>query len=235
MTLMTFHPAPRKMPSSSWMILPLPRTGPSSRWRLQLMTQVRLSSFSRPARPMHPSDSGSSHSPSPRNAQTRTSSVSREAAVAQVAVVPRVVDRHDRAEAHADGRVLPEVRHQPRVRVARKPAARVQFLAEVLELRLVEPAFDERAGVHAGAGVALEEDDVAGVRLGAAAEEVVEADLVERGGAGEGRDVAADVGVLVRLQHHRHRVPADDALDAPFEFAVAGERGLLLRPGCVLT
>ena len=29
------------------MILPLPRTGPSSRCRLQLMTKIRLSSFSR--------------------------------------------------------------------------------------------------------------------------------------------------------------------------------------------
>ena len=70
MTLMTFHPAPRKMPSSSWMILPLPRTGPSSRCRLQLMTKIRLSSFSLPPREIAPSDSGSSISPSPRNAQT---------------------------------------------------------------------------------------------------------------------------------------------------------------------
>ena len=49
MTLMTFQPAPRKSASSSWMIFPLPRTGPSSRWRLQLTTQVRLSSRSRAA------------------------------------------------------------------------------------------------------------------------------------------------------------------------------------------
>jgi hypothetical protein len=46
-TLITFQPAPRKAASSSWMILPLPRTGPSSRCRLQLMTKIRLSSFSR--------------------------------------------------------------------------------------------------------------------------------------------------------------------------------------------
>ena len=32
------------------MIWPLPRTGPSSRCRLQLMTKIRLSSFSRAAR-----------------------------------------------------------------------------------------------------------------------------------------------------------------------------------------
>ena len=60
MTLMTFQPAPRKFASSSWMILPLPRTGPSRRCRLQLMTKIRLSSFSRPASEIAPSDSGSS-------------------------------------------------------------------------------------------------------------------------------------------------------------------------------
>src|SRR5205814_1258487 len=44
---MTFHPAPRKIDSSSWMILPLPRTGPSRRCRLQLTTQTRLSKCAR--------------------------------------------------------------------------------------------------------------------------------------------------------------------------------------------
>ena len=38
--------------------------------QLQLITQTRLSSFSRAARLMAPSDSGSSVSPSPRNAHT---------------------------------------------------------------------------------------------------------------------------------------------------------------------
>ena len=70
MTLITFQPAPRKAASSSWMILPLPRTGPSRRCRLQLMTKMRLSSFSREASVMAPSVSGSSVSPSPKNAQT---------------------------------------------------------------------------------------------------------------------------------------------------------------------
>ena len=76
MTLMTFQPAPRKTPSSSWMILPLPRTGPSRRCRLQLTTKIRLSSRSRPPSEIAPSDSGSSVSPSPRNAQTFRSAVS---------------------------------------------------------------------------------------------------------------------------------------------------------------
>ncbi|CAD5968634.1 protein of unknown function [Streptomyces sp. KY75] len=41
-----------------------------------------------------------------------------DAARLHVAVHPRLVDRAERAEAHRDGRELPEVRHQPRVRVA---------------------------------------------------------------------------------------------------------------------
>ena len=69
-TLMTFHSAPRKTVSSSWMILALPRTGPSRRCRLQLMTKTRLSSRSRDAREIAPRASGSSISPSPRKAQT---------------------------------------------------------------------------------------------------------------------------------------------------------------------
>ena len=42
--------------------------------------------------------------------------------------------------------------------------------------------------------------------------------------------MAADAGVvLVLVDHHRHRVPADDALDTPFHGAVARIRHLDLR------
>ena len=59
-----------------------------------------------------------------------------------------------------------------------------------------------------------------------AAEEVVERDLVKRGGRGKRRDVSADAGaLLVRADDHHHRVPADDALDAAFQLAVAGVVG----------
>src|SRR3712207_7487195 len=49
--------------------------------------------------------------------------------------------RSDRAEAHADRRELPEVRHQPRVRVRRQPGRTAvhhvrQLLPEAVELRL---------------------------------------------------------------------------------------------------
>src|SRR6478672_10519499 len=85
-TLTTFQPAPRKRPSSSWMIFPLPRTGPSRRCRLQFTTKIRLSSFSRPANEIAPNDSGSSISPSPRNAHTCR--IGRQAAAADLLPEP---------------------------------------------------------------------------------------------------------------------------------------------------
>ena len=52
------------------MIFPLPRTGPSNLCKLQLTTKIKLSNFSLAAKPIAPKDSGSSISPSPKNAQT---------------------------------------------------------------------------------------------------------------------------------------------------------------------
>ena len=75
----------------------------------------------------------------------------------------------------------------------------------------------------------MEEDLVAGEAVRLAAEEVVEADLVERGRAGVGRQVAADAGVLrVRPRHHHGGVPADVGADAALEVLVAGEPRLLI-------
>ena len=71
--------------------------------------------------------------------------------------------------------------------------------------------------------MALEKDLVGRLPAFLAVEEVVEGHFVERGGRGVGRDVPADaVALLVRADHHRHRVPADDVLDAPLDVAVAG-------------
>jgi hypothetical protein len=50
-----------------------------------------------------------------------------------------------------------------------------QLLAEAVELRLGDAALEERARVHAGRRVALEEDRVAAAGVVLAAEEVVEA------------------------------------------------------------
>ena len=81
----------------------------------------------------------------------------REAAVLQVLHEARLVDRHQRPQAHRHGRELPEIRHQPRMRI-RRDALAVDFLPIVVELRLGQAAQHERARVDAGRRVALHED-----------------------------------------------------------------------------
>ena len=81
------------------------------------------------------------------------------------------------------------VRRQP-------PSTAADLAAEMVEVVGGETTFHEGAGVHAGSGVALEVDVVTGVSVVLAAEEVVEADLVQRRRRRERREVAADaVGV----------------------------------------
>ncbi len=72
-----------------------------------------------------------------------------DAAVHQVLVEPRLVNAHNRPEPHRDRGELPEVRHQPRVRVARQPAARSKLLAKVRHLLLAQPTLEKRAGINA--------------------------------------------------------------------------------------
>ncbi len=155
-----------------------------------------------------------------------------EAAVLEVAVVARLVDGADRSEAHRDGRELPEVGHQPGVRVGGQavPAGAGELAAEGLHLLERDAPFEVGLRVDPWRAVPLDVDEVAGeAPLAAAAEEVVEADLVERGRGGEGRDVAAEAGVLlVRPHHHRHGVAADDALETPLDLALARVGGLAL-------
>ena len=105
------------------MILPLPRTGPSSRCKLQLITKIRLSRFSRAASVIAPSVSGSSVSPSPRKAHTCWPVVLADAAVLQVFVEAGLVDGHDRPQAHRHRGKFPEVGHQPGMRIDRQAAA----------------------------------------------------------------------------------------------------------------
>jgi hypothetical protein len=121
-------------------------------------------------------------------------------------------------------------RDQPRVRVARQTSpASADLLAEVVEVVVGQAALEVCPGVDAGSGVTLEVHVVAAARSVPAAEEVVETDLVQRSRAGERRQVAADaLGVLVGLDHHHRRVPADERPDATLDVLVAGEPRLVL-------
>ncbi|PQM48084.1 hypothetical protein C1Y40_01720 [Mycobacterium talmoniae] len=148
-----------------------------------------------------------------------------DAAVVQVVVEPGLVDGVHRAQAHRHRRELPEVGHQPRVRVGRQPAAGVgMLLTEPVELVGGQPALQKGPGVDAGGGVALDEHLVAAAGMRFAAEEVVEPDLIQRRRRRVGRDVAAHAhpGAL-RAVHHDGRVPADPGPVPSFDVLVAGE------------
>ncbi len=148
-------------------------------------------------------------------------------AVLEVAHVPRLIRRHQRAQAHRHRRELPERRHRARMRVRRHAA--LGLLAEQVHLRLGEAALHERPRVDARRRMPLDEDQVAAERLRPRAEEVAEADLVERGRRRVGRDVAADARMLAGAQHERHRVPAHVRVEAQLHRHVAREGRLLRR------
>ena len=148
-----------------------------------------------------------------------------DAAVVQVVVEPGLVDGVHRAKAHRHRRELPEIGHQPRVRVGRQPAAGMAvLLAEAVEPVGGQPAFQEGARVNARGRVALDEHLVAAAGMRLAAEEVVEADLIERRRRGVGRDVAAHADSRpLRAVHHDGGVPPDPGPVATLDVLVAGE------------
>ena len=157
-----------------------------------------------------------------------------QAPVVHVFHEPRLVDRHQRPEAHRDGRELPVVRHQPGMRIGRKPAP-AHLGAEVQQLLLGNPAFHEGPRVDAGDHMALEEHQVAPVNLRLRAPEVVEAHVIHHRRRGVGGDVpAVFAGFLVASHDGCHGVPAVDGADAPFHLQIAGELVLVVHGDRVL-
>ncbi len=72
-----------------------------------------------------------------------------QATVLHVAHKARLVDGHHRAETHGHGGELPEIRHQPRVRIRRQPAT-ANLAAEPRKLVLVKAPLEERTRVNSG-------------------------------------------------------------------------------------
>ncbi|MCY1294757.1 hypothetical protein D9M70_440690 [compost metagenome] len=151
-----------------------------------------------------------------------------EAAVLQVFHEARLVDAHDRSQAHRHGGELPEVRHQPRMRIGGDTAA-AHLLAEVVHLFRGQPPFEESARIEARCGMALEEHQIAAMPRRRRMPEMIEANLIQRGGRGEAGDMAADIGIARRAQHQRDRVPADIGADTVLQLVVAGAARLHLR------
>ena len=151
----------------------------------------------------------------------------RQAAILKVAEELGLVDGHDRPEAHADRGELPEVGHQPGMRVAREPAP-VDLLAEVPHVPLVDAALEERARIETGRRVALQVEEIAAVLLAGRMPEMIEADVIERRAGRVARHVPAELGrFLVRDDYQRHRVPPRDRREARLDLEVG--RPLRLR------
>ncbi len=124
---------------------------------------------------------------------------------------------------------LPKARHQPGVWIRRQPTAGRQLPAEILQVLLVDAAFEKGPGVDPRRRVPLDVHLVRRLPTVLAVEEVVEADLIERSRRGERGNVPADaVTFPIGADHHRHGVPADQALDLPLQSAVARVFRLML-------
>ena len=96
------------------------------------------------------------------------------------------------------------------------------LLAKVHQLIVAEAALEIRAGINAGRAMTLKIDQVAAVRFVAGMPKMHEPGVVKRRRRLEARNVSAKLGgLLVRLDHHRRRVPADVAADVLLELAVA--------------
>lgn len=114
------------------------------------------------------------------------------AACVQILQETRLVDGHQRAQAHGHRGELPEVGHQLGVGVARQTLA-VHFLAEVQQLFFGDTAFQVGAGVDAGRDVTLDIQAVAAVVFVLGMPEMVEAGRKHIGQRSEGADVTAQI------------------------------------------
>ncbi len=151
-----------------------------------------------------------------------------QAARLQVAHESRLVDRVQGPEAHRAGRKLPEIRHQPRMRIAAKPLA-ADFLAVVGQPLFAQAPFEESPRVDARRGMRLEVDEIAALPVGAAAKEVVEPDFEDLRRRGVAGDVSAELAVrLVRAHDHRQRVPSHDRRETLLDGEIARIRALVL-------
>ena len=72
-----------------------------------------------------------------------------KAAISEVAHEICLVDRHQRPQAHRDGRELPVVGHQPRMRIGTQAVLARHLLAKAEHLLLAEAALEKRARVDA--------------------------------------------------------------------------------------
>ena len=154
-------------------------------------------------------------------------------AIFQVAKKARIDRwRSDRPETHRNRGELPEIRHQPGMRIRRKTRMIPQLMAEIQQMLLTQSAFEERARVNTRRGMPLEVNHVTGLISIAAAEKMIEANFADRRQRRISRYVAADIRVVfVGPNHHGGGIPTNQAFDAPLQNSIAGIWHFLDAPG----
>ena len=121
-TLMTFQPAPRKVASSSWMILPLPADRTVEALEVAVDDEDQVVELFPGGQRQGAEGLGLVALAVAEEAPHPALRGVGDAAVLQVAVEVGLVDGVERAEPHRHRRELPEVRHEPGVGVRRQPA-----------------------------------------------------------------------------------------------------------------
>ena len=84
-------------------------------------------------------------------------------AILEVTQEARLVNGVNRAYSHGHRRKLPEIRHQPGMRVRRQTRLVAQLMTEILQVIFGQPPFEKRAGIEARRRVTLEVDQIAGL------------------------------------------------------------------------
>ncbi len=161
-----------------------------------------------------------------------------QAAMVQVAHEPRLENRADGTDAHRAGGELPEVRHQPGMRVTGQALdtglARADLLAIVLQFALAQAPFEKGAGIDARCRVRLVEHQVAVEAIATGPEEMVEADLEQVRRTGITGDMSAQFAIgAIGADHHGQGIPAGNRCQAFLGGEVAGKARLLLDRNAV--
>ena len=150
-------------------------------------------------------------------------------AVLQIPHEPRLIHRIQRSDPHRHRREIPEIRHQPRVRIRRQSRLLPQLMPEVQHPLVIQPPQQKRPRINPRRRVSLEINKVPRLIAVLRVEEMVEPHLQQRRQRRVRRDVPADAVVLLVLPvHHRHRVPADQRLDPPLQLSIARIRHFLM-------
>ena len=151
-------------------------------------------------------------------------------AVLQVLHDVGLIDGLDRPKPHGHSGELPEIRHQPRVRVRRQTLP-VHFPTEVIQLLFADTPFQIGPRIHARRRVTLKEHQIPFVFIAGGPEEMVEPHVIQGGRRSEGGNMATQFIVVVHVcpHHHGKRIPAHQGTDTAFHEYITGNGGFVLR------